>query len=295
MLRVVRVLAHNPGVFTLEGTNTWIVGEDPSVVIDPGPADSGHVRMVRREAGRIAAIMLTHGHEDHAPGAADLAAETGAPVLAFDPGVVPGSSVRPLRDGHLVETGGGNLRVVHTPGHSPDSVAFYAGGTGALFTGDTILGRGTSLIDPPEGNLATYLKSLKRLGELGARVIYPGHGPAVFNAGAKIEEYVAHRAERERQVIDALAEGPLGLDEIVSRVYPDLDEALVPLASRSALAQLEKLMSEDKVERVRGGGLERFGLNRPRACERCGGPVKGRARLCPRCSLGALQEPPARA
>ncbi len=288
MLRIVRVLAHNPGVYTLEGTNTWVVGEDPAAVIDPGPVDEAHLRMVRREAGPITAILVTHSHEDHAPGAAALSEASGAPVYAHDP--LPGG-IR-IGDGHSVEVGGGSIVAVHTPGHSPDSVAFLVPGSGALFTGDSVLGRGTSVIDPPEGDLVAYLRSLRRMKELGARIIYPGHGPAVFNADAKLDEYLVHREMRERQILDALAGGATTVDGIVAVIYSGYPEELRPLAARSVLAHLQKLVAEGTANRSRRGGVERYERTDPRTCRRCGRPVKGRALLCSRCSLEALQERP---
>src|SRR6266540_2756330 len=149
MARVVRILAPNPGPFTLEGTNTWIVGDRPSLVIDPGPDVPGHVDAVLREAGPVGAILLTHHHPDHAPAAAELAARSGARVLAYRPGR---DQVR-LPDGGDVEGGGITLRAIHAPGHTADHLVFFDRGSGSLFTGDAVLGRGTSIVDPPEGNL----------------------------------------------------------------------------------------------------------------------------------------------
>ena len=241
-MRIERVLAPNPGVYTLEGTNTWIVGDAPAVVIDPGPADEGHLERVAERAGQVVAILLTHGHEDHAPGAARLAAMTGAPFHAFDP-VLGGL---PLGDGDAFAAGdGAPIRAVHTPGHSPDSVAFLA--EGALFTGDSVLGRGTSMIDAPEGVLADYLASLRRMRDLGPRTIYPGHGPVVEDAVGKLDEYLAHREERERQVVDALAAGDETIDAMVARIYADHPRDVWPLAGRSVLAHLIKLESEGRV------------------------------------------------
>ena len=181
MLRIVRVLAPNPGPFTLEGTNTWIVGTDPAVVVDPGPNDEDHAQAVLREAGAIGAVLVTHGHPDHAPGADRLARLAGAPILAFR----PSRGQRRLHDEQVVPFGEVHLRVLYTPGHTADHVVFLAEGTGAMFTGDSVLGRGTAVIDPPEGNLAQYLQSLRRMREARPRVIYPGHGPTVFDASMR--------------------------------------------------------------------------------------------------------------
>jgi Metallo-beta-lactamase superfamily len=166
--RVLRILAPNPSVYTLEGTNTWIVGDAPSIVIDPGPDDATHLREVERAADRVGAILLTHTHPDHAPGAGPLAVSTGAPIHAFRP---PPGGVR-LRDGDPIRVGNVTVLPIHTPGHTPDHVAFWLERAGGLFTGDAVLGRGTSVIDPPEGDLAAYLRSLRRMRDLAPRTLY---------------------------------------------------------------------------------------------------------------------------
>jgi glyoxylase-like metal-dependent hydrolase (beta-lactamase superfamily II) len=173
--------------------------------------------------------------------------------------------------------------------------------SGALFTGDMVLGRGTSVIDPPEGDLVSYLKSLARMQSLGAKVIYPGHGPAVFDANAKLAEYVAHRAERDGQIIAALKNGASSIDELVGVIYRDYPANVRPLAARSVLAHLDKLIAEGRVERKRvrvevgsdpGEADDRYVIVIPRFCDRCGRPVRGKATLCGRCSLAVLQEGP---
>ena len=307
-MRVIRVLAPNPGVYTLDGTNTWVLGTGSrenllsddgvrshagagsgvSIVIDPGPDDAGHREEILREAGRVVAILLTHQHEDHAPGAAALAEATGSPAYAFRP---KGVGER-LHDGRTVRAGGVAVTTVHTPGHSRDHVAFFVEQTGALFTGDAVLGRGTSVIDPPEGDLATYLRSLRRMRELRPKTIYPGHGPVVFDAAGKLEEYAAHRAEREEQVVAGLAEGPRTIDELVTEIYAAYPEEVRPLAARSVLAHLKKLEAEGRADHTGRGRSIRYSLGVPRVCERCGRPVRGRAKLCDRCRLAVLQERP---
>lgn len=284
--RIVRVLAPNPGPLTLEGTNTWVVGEHPSLVIDPGPDDPGHLREILREARGVAAVLLTHRHPDHAPGAVALSTATGAPVLAFRPD--PGEER--LRDGQVVEGGGVALTAVHTPGHTPDHVAFLEASSRALFTGDAVLGRGTSVIDPPEGDLAAYLRSLRSMLGLGARTIRPGHGPSVWEAAAKLEEYLGHRQERERQVLDALSAGPRTPEELVAEIYADYPPDVLAFAARSMLAHLVKLEAEGRA--ARAGAKNRFEQATPSACERCGRPAPPRSRLCRRCSLEVLQEAP---
>lgn len=286
--RVRRILAPNPGVYTLEGTNTWVVGDGPSIVIDPGPDDAGHLREVEREAGRVGAILLTHAHPDHAPGAGPLAASTGAPIHAFRP---PPEGLR-LRDGEPIRVVDVTVIPIHTPGHTPDHVAFWLERAGGLFTGDAVLGRGTSVIDPPEGDLAAYLRSLRRMRELGPRTLYPGHGPIVLEGGRKLEEYLAHRSEREQQILAALAGPPTSIAEVVDAVYSAYPSDVRPLASRSVLAHLKKLEGEGRVEHTGRGRSMRYFIADPRACERCGRRVGVRSNLCDRCRLAALQEPP---
>lgn len=285
MLRILRVLAPNPDVYTLEGTNTWVVGRDPSIVIDPGPDVASHLEEVARVAGRVGAVLVTHDHPDHAPGAAAFAGAARAPLYAFR---VPGAEH--LRDGQVVRTGGLEITAVHTPGHSADHVVFHLASEGALFTGDAVLGRGTSFIDPPEGDLAKYLRSLQRMQELAPRTLYPGHGPVVMRAGAKLQEYLEHRAEREAQVLAALADGPKPIPELVETIYEDYPPEVRPLAARSVLAHLLKLETEGRVARAGSGEDATWGTVVPRECARCGRPVKGRARYCSTCSLVILQE-----
>lgn len=288
---IVRVLARNPGPFTLEGTNTWIVGRDPSVVIDPGPDDPRHVEAVLADAAPIGAILLTHHHPDHAPGAARLLTASGAPVFAYRPSV----RQRPLAHGQVIEGGGVRLLACHTPGHTPDHVAFLVPGEGALFTGDAVLGRGTSVIDPPEGDMTAYLRSLREMRELAPRRIYPGHGPVVFDAMAKLDEYLSHRAQREEEILTAIAEGKRTSAEMVPGIYGDeVPESMFSVAARSVLAHLIRLERQGRVTRVGRYADERFVAVEPHACVRCGRPAAPRSRLCRRCALAELQERPER-
>ena len=285
MLRILRVLAPNPSPYTLEGTNTWIVGAEPSAVIDPGPDDRGHLEAVALEAGAVGAVLVTHDHPDHSPGALAFAARVGAPLLAFRL-----KGTEPLRDGQSIAAGGAELIAVHAPGHTSDHVCFWIESEGALFTGDTVLGRGTSFIDPPDGDLAQYLRSLKKLMALGPRTIYPGHGPVVLDARGKLEEYLSHRTEREEQVLSALGEGSRTIPELVEAIYAEYPEDVRPLAARSVLAHLNKLEAEGRVERKGRGDAVTFRVSTPRTCERCGArPAKPRAKLCGPCSLAVLQ------
>jgi glyoxylase-like metal-dependent hydrolase (beta-lactamase superfamily II) len=247
-VRISGVLAPNPGMFTLEGTNTWIVGRDPAVVIDPGPDDDGHLQAVADEAGPVAQILLTHRHPDHAEGAPRLADLTGATVRTFDPAVWQ----EPLRDAEMVLAGGASLRAVHTPGHTRDHVVLWEPTLAVLFTGDAVLGRGTSVVDPPEGDMADYVGSLRTMLELRPAVIYPGHGPVVEEGAAKLEEYLEHRALRERQVLAELtaAGSPATPQDLVAGIYTGYPAELQPVAARSVLAHLLKLESEGRVRRT---------------------------------------------
>ena len=285
MVRIVRVLAPNPSVYTLEGTNTWVVGKEPAVVIDPGPDDVAHLDEVARTAGRVGAVLVTHDHEDHAPGAAAFAKRVGAPVHAFRL-----KGAQHLRDGQIFRVGDVSLAAVHTPGHSSDHVVFHLPQERGLFTGDAVLGRGTSFIDPPDGDLAQYLRSLKRLQDLEPRTIYPGHGPVVLRAAEKLQEYLDHRADREQQVVGAMAAGSQTIPEMVAVIYADHPPDVHALAGRSVLSHLLKLQDEGRAVRTGTGEDATWAIAVPRGCARCGRPVKGRARYCSSCSLVILQE-----
>jgi glyoxylase-like metal-dependent hydrolase (beta-lactamase superfamily II) len=285
VLRIVRVLAPNPGAFTLEGTNSWVVGRDPSIVIDPGPDDRSHLDEVADAAGDVGAVVVTHDHEDHAPGAAGFAARVGAPLYAFRL-----EGARHLSDGQAIRAGHVTAVALHTPGHSSDHVALHLPEERAVFTGDAVLGRGTSFIDPPDGDLAASLRSLTRMRDLAPRTLYPGHGPVVLDAVAKLQEYLDHRAEREQQVLDAMAEGARTIGEIVAIVYQSYPTEVHALAARSVLAHLLKLGGEGRAARSGSGDGATWQPIVPRECERCGRPVKGLARYCSACSLVILQE-----
>ena len=242
------VLEDNPSPMTLEGTNTWVLRAPDArecVVVDPGDDDEAHQRRVAA-LGPVALVLLTHRHHDHAAGARRFAELTGAPVRALDPSLVLGSEA--LSDGDVVAAAGCELRVVATPGHTSDSLSFLldgpdAGGP-AVLTGDTILGRGTTVIAHPDGALGPYLASLRRLGALpDGTAVLPGHGPELPDAPAAARQYLAHREQRLEQVRDALR--VLGeaatAREVVERVYADVDRVLWPAAEASVRAQLEYL------------------------------------------------------
>jgi glyoxylase-like metal-dependent hydrolase (beta-lactamase superfamily II) len=243
------VLAPNPSPMTLEGTNTWLVAEPGArmaIVVDPGPNDESHLQRVTAVADavgqRIALIVLTHRHPDHADGAARMAALTGAPVRAVDPALRLGSEG--LGPGDVLEVGGCEMRVVATPGHSSDSVCLLIPADKAVLTGDTVLGRGTTVIGE-DGSLADYLDSLRRLRALAdeteLEMLLPGHGPLLSDPAGTLDFYLAHRAERLAEVRAAVAAGDRTPAEIVARVYADVDRAVWPFAEFSVRAQLDYL------------------------------------------------------
>lgn len=227
MTRLVR--APNPGPMTLTGTNSWLL--DDGIVIDPGPDDAGH--LARLATARL--ILITHHHGDHTDGAARLHELTGAPARGLDPACCIDAD--PLHDGETI----GDLAVLATPGHTADSVSFVR--ADAVFTGDTILGTGWTVVAAPDGDLAAYLDSLRRLQALGPRRVLPGHGPERLDLGAACAEYLEHRTHRLDQVRAALAD--LGPDatarQLVERIYADVDRALWPAAEQSTQAALDYL------------------------------------------------------
>ncbi|MEU9887298.1 MBL fold metallo-hydrolase [Sphaerisporangium sp. NPDC051011] len=245
--RATNLLAPNASPMTLDGTNTWVIGEPdaPSVlVVDPGPDDEGHLRRVadHLDGRRVKAILLSHGHSDHSGGAKRFAEMAGAPVRALDPAHVLGGEG--LGDGDVVSGGGVELRVVGTPGHSFDSLCFYLPGDEAMLTGDTILGRGTTMI-APDGDLADYLRSLDRLRAgaeiMSAKVLLPGHGPVLPEPIAALDSYIAHRRGRLEQIRRARREGARTPAEIVDIVYAGLEDGLRPAAEMSVRAQIAYL------------------------------------------------------
>lgn len=245
------VLADNPSAMTLDGTNTWLLRDEPSrrqaVVVDPGPAEDRHLATVLEAAGSVPLILLTHGHADHAEGARRLHELTGAPVLALDPAHRYGSEG--VAEGAVLDGAGVQIQVWATPGHTADSLSFVVPGTGpavAVLTGDTILGRGSTVVAHPDGVLADYLASLRRLATLDGVTVLPGHGPELADAGTAARGYLAHREQRLAQVRQALAEGgpELNAMDVVRRVYADVDPVLWPAAEWSVQAQLAYLRSQ---------------------------------------------------
>jgi glyoxylase-like metal-dependent hydrolase (beta-lactamase superfamily II) len=216
------VRAPNPSALTLDGTNSYVVG---SWVVDPGPSIPSHLEALRRALnGRIEGVVLTHSHADHA----EAAEEFGVPVVL----PVDGDSVGPFS-------------AIATPGHSPDSVCLLFGRV--CFTGDTVLGEGSVFIAPGEGSLSAYLDSLRRLRSLDLEVLCPGHGPEVWDAAAKLDEYIAHRLDRERRLLEALDAGLRTEDELLDAAWPEVPAHLRPAAALTLGAHMDKLRSENRL------------------------------------------------
>jgi glyoxylase-like metal-dependent hydrolase (beta-lactamase superfamily II) len=250
------VLAPNPGIMTLDGTNTWVLrepGARRSVVVDPGPSLVEHLDAVAEAAGDVAVVLLTHHHADHAEAAREFAERVGAGVRALDPAYRLGSEG--LVDGDVVEVDGLEVRVVGTPGHTGDSLSFLLPADGAVLTGDTVLGRGTTVVAHPDGKLGAYLESIDRLHALAESRevdrIWPGHGPVIDDALAVLTYYRSHRRERLAQVeaaLDQLGETPAVAGaantlprRVVEIVYADVDPVLWGAAELSVRAQLAYL------------------------------------------------------
>ncbi|MGN9893244.1 MBL fold metallo-hydrolase [Micromonospora sp. L31] len=236
--------APNPGPMTLDGTNTWVLRAAPgapAVVVDPGPADEGHLGRIAAH-GPIGSVLITHGHPDHTEGSPRLAdLLDGAAVRAADPAHTIGAA--PLTPDAPVEAAGFTVRLVPTPGHTADSVCFLAehGDERVVLTGDTILGRGTTVVAHPDGHLGDYLASLELLSAYRGIPALPGHGPALADCGAAAEFYLAHRRARLDQVRAAVEAGATTAPEVVARVYADVDRSLWWAAEWSVRAQLEYL------------------------------------------------------
>ena len=258
---VTRVLAPNPSPMTLDGTNTHLVGEPGSgqaVVVDPGPDDAAHLAAVEaalaaRDA-RVVAVLVTHHHGDHAAAARPWGRHFGVPVAAASPDVA-GPSGRLLAAGERLHLAGTTLDVVPTPGHTADHLAFRLA-SGAVLVGDHVLGRGTSVVGHPEGRVLAHLESLRRVHDLGPSALYCGHGPELtVDPSAVLRYLLDHRAYRERQLLDLLAERPRTVAELVAAVYPGLAPAVLPAAAQSTRAGLVKLAEEERV-RVEGDRVE---------------------------------------
>jgi glyoxylase-like metal-dependent hydrolase (beta-lactamase superfamily II) len=249
---VTRVVAPNPGPYTGPGTNTWIVDAGPVVaVIDPGPDDDSHLAAIdgKLSGATVGVVLVTHSHPDHLPLAQRLAAKHRASVRRYPE----------LGDEDVVRVGTLTLTALHTPGHSADHLCFWIAADRALFTGDLVLGKGSSMVTFPEGNVAAYLRSLERVAALKPKILFPGHWDPVTDAVAKIDEYRNHRLEREAQVLLELGRGKGAAEELTRRVYGhEVGEELIQAAEMTMRAHLEKLVDEGKVRVSTEGGHEVF-------------------------------------
>lgn len=264
-----RVLARNPSPFTFTGSSTYIVGAGEVAVIDPGPADPAHINAIlAATAGeRISAILVTHTHMDHSPGAVPLKAACGAPVMGcaplalsddgpradagFDPDYAPD---RVLADGEAVTGHGWTLTAVHTPGHTSNHLCFALAEEQALFTGDHVMGWSTTVVAPPDGDMAAYMASLQKLLGRDDRVYFPTHGAPVEEPQRWTRHLIAHRRQREAQILAQLEGGPIAIPAMVERIYAGIDRRLWPAAGRSVLAHLIDLEARQRVART-GEGL----------------------------------------
>jgi len=238
------ILAPNPGPFTLTGTRTYLL--DDFAVIDPGPAIDSHIRAISQMMPKLRTIFITHRHGDHAPAALPLKIATGARIVA--PQGVVDETDQIVRGGEIVE----GLEVIATPGHTREHVCYFTSDRD-LFTGDTILGQGTTAIFPPDGNMGDYVRSLQTLRERNPRRIFPAHGRTRDDAVALIDEYIAHRMQRERQVIEAIRAGARTIPEMRRRIYTELDERMQGAAEVQIQAHLIKLQDEGQVDAREGG------------------------------------------
>jgi len=246
-----RIVAANPGKMTGPGTNTYLIGIDEIVVVDPGPDLPAHLDAIAGCGGdRIRWIVCTHTHPDHSPGVAGLKARTGAEVRAFDERDDLVIDV-PMADGDVIEATEFVLRAIHTPGHASNHLCFLLEQERMVFSGDHIMEGSTVVISPPDGDMAVYLQSLERLKALRRKLktIAPGHGHLIEDPMATVDAYIAHRLEREAQVLDALVTtGPTTIEAIVERLYADVDQELHPVAARTVWAHLRKLADEGRAK-----------------------------------------------
>lgn len=259
-----RVLANNPSPFTFKGTGVYIVGHQDVAVIDPGPLIPDHLDALKRalEGKRVTHILITHTHTDHSPAAAPLKEWSGAKTYAYGPhgsgkaednvkveeggdmGFMPDIRVK---DGDVIKTPDFSIECVYTPGHTSNHMCFALREEKALFTGDHIMGWSTTVVTPPDGDMAQYMESVRKLIARDDNILYPTHGAPVPNPRPFLEAYLDHRLDRERQILDCIKQGISTIPAMVERIYADVDKRLHPAAQRSVLAHLIQLTNEGKV------------------------------------------------
>jgi hydroxyacylglutathione hydrolase len=257
-----RVLCGNPGPFTYRGTNSWILGRGRVAVVDPGPEDAAHLAalLAATRGERVTHILVTHTHRDHSPGARALAQATGAPIFGCGPHRTPGTGDeahapdRELADGEVLEDAEWRVEVIATPGHCANHLCFAVPSHGVLLSGDHVMSWSTSVVSPPDGDMADYFRSLARVEGRAERLFLPGHGPPLPAPARFVSGLLAHRREREARVVEALrAAGEASAEALVRAVYgPTLDPRLIAGAARSLLAHLLKLAGEGVAEEVSG-------------------------------------------
>lgn len=268
--RVRRVMAPNPGPFTFLGTNSYIVGQGRVAVIDPGPAIEAHLQalLAAVKGETVTHILVTHTHSDHSPLAAALKAATGAPTYAFGPHgsgkLAEGVRVEEggdmdfvpdhrLTHGAVVEGDGWSLEAVHTPGHTSNHLCFSLREEQGAFTGDHVMSWSTSVVVPPDGDMGDYMASLDRLRAREERVLWPAHGGPVTEPRPFLDAFIAHRADRERQILACLEAGPAAIPSLVERMYAAVDKRLHPAAARSVHAHLIRMVADGRVRSESGG------------------------------------------
>jgi glyoxylase-like metal-dependent hydrolase (beta-lactamase superfamily II) len=253
--RIRHYTANNPGIMTLQGTNQYVVGKENTLVIDVALSEDSNMDGIIEQAEAMGAkkiekILLTHIHSDHCGGALALRKRCGAKlgIHRSRAGYLGGEDFQ-YDDNDRIAFGGGELQVLHTPGHESGHCCFYEPGDKVLFSGDNILGYGTAVIRPPDGNMTDYLQSLERLLEFNISLMLPGHGPLIGKPEAKIKEYIEHRRLREKQVLNALGKGRNTIGDITEMIYVDVSPALQRVAEFSVQAHLEKLIQEGRVSK----------------------------------------------
>ena len=264
-----RVIANNPGPFTFHGTGTYILGTGNVAVIDPGPDDEEHIGAILAalDGETISHILVTHTHMDHSPGCRPLQALTGAPTYAYGPNgagkLEQGVQVEEggdmdfapdhlVKHGDIIQGGDWTVECVYTPGHTSNHMCFALQEQKALFTGDHVMGWSTSIISPPDGDMAAYMQSLELLLERDDAVYWPTHGPSIIDPKTHVRAYIAHRIEREEQILKCIDEGTHSIRDMVPLMYRDTPEFMYPAAARSVLAAMENLLRKNQV--VADGG-----------------------------------------
>jgi glyoxylase-like metal-dependent hydrolase (beta-lactamase superfamily II) len=264
-----RVIANNPGPFTFHGTGTYILGTGNVAVIDPGPDDEEHIGAILAalDGETISHILVTHTHMDHSPGCRPLQALTGAPTYAYGPhgagkleqgvqveegGDMDFAPDHLVKHGDIIQGGDWTVECVYTPGHTSNHMCFALQEQKALFTGDHVMGWSTSIISPPDGDMAAYMQSLELLLERDDAVYWPTHGPSIIDPKTHVRAYIAHRIEREEQILKCIDEGTHGIRDMVPLMYRDTPEFMYPAAARSVLAAMENLLRKNQV--VADGG-----------------------------------------